>query len=191
MKLHYSLFLIITGLLWGQNKTISVFDFMSNGLKSNEKALEIDYSTEVKKTFNNYIKMLNDEDAENISQFFYFDRNIWNSGPVFHIGENSPIVFKNPKELDSFFKKWKNSPKNKNIHIEIEHMDVVPISGGKKSKVYSLDATSIRRNINGEIIRNTRNLYYFQTDRVKGIKGLFTNWKEWKIYLVSEVKIET
>lgn len=35
--------------MWGQNKTISVFDFTSNVLKSNEKALEIDHSTEVKK----------------------------------------------------------------------------------------------------------------------------------------------
>ena len=76
MKLHYSLFLIITGILWGQNKTISVFDFTSNVLKSNEKALEIDHSTELKKTFNNYIKMLNYDDAQNISQFFYFDRNM-------------------------------------------------------------------------------------------------------------------
>lgn len=187
MKLYYSLLLIITGILWGQNKTISVFDFMSNGLKSNEKALEIDYSTEVKKTFNNYIKMLNDKDAKNISQFFYFDRNIWNSGPVFHIGDNSPIVFKNPQELDSFFKKWKNSPKNKNIDIEIEYMEVIPISGGEESKIYSLDVHSIRRNSKGEKIRTTRNLYFFQSDRVKGIRGLFTKWKDWKIYLVSEV----
>jgi serine/threonine-protein kinase RIO1 len=65
--------------LWGQNKTISVFDFTSNVLKSNEKALEIDHSTEVKKTFNNYIKMLNDDDAQNISQFFYFERNMANN----------------------------------------------------------------------------------------------------------------
>ena len=96
---------------------------MSNGLRSNKKSLETDYSTEVNNTFNNYIKMLNDEKVEGISQFFYFDRNIWDSGPVFHIGENSPIVFKYPQELDTFFKKWKNYPKNKNINIEIEHME--------------------------------------------------------------------
>jgi serine/threonine-protein kinase RIO1 len=65
--------------LWAQNKTISVFDFTSNVLKSNEKALEIDHSSEVKKTFNNYIKMLNDDDAQNISQFFYFERNMANN----------------------------------------------------------------------------------------------------------------
>lgn len=84
-----------------------------------------------------------------------------------------------------------NSPKIKNINIEIEHIEIVPISGGEESKVYSLDAKSIRRNLNGEIIRNARHLYYFQTDRIKGIKGFFNKWKDWKIYLVSEVKIET
>tara|TARA_B110000008_G_C16611995_1_gene420875 strand:- start:266 stop:631 length:366 start_codon:yes stop_codon:yes gene_type:complete len=121
---------------------------MSNGLKSNKKSIETDYSIEVEKTFNNYIKMLNNEEIEGISQFFYFDRNIWDSGPVFHIGENSPVVFKNPQELDTFFEKWKNSPKIKNINIEIEHIEIVPISGGEESKVYSLDAKSIRRNLN-------------------------------------------
>lgn len=191
MKTYYILLLIFTGFLLGQIKTISVFDFMSNGLKSNKKSIETDYSIEVEKTFNNYIKMLNNEEIEGISQFFYFDRNIWDSGPVFHIGENSPVVFKNPQELDTFFKKWKNSPKIKNINIEIEHIEIVPISGGEESKVYSLDAKSIRRNLNGEIIRNARHLYYFQTDRIKGIKGFFNKWKDWKIYLVSEVKIET
>ena len=59
MKTYYILLLIFTGFLLGQIRTISVFDFMSNGLKSNKKSIETDYSIEVEKTFNDYIKMLN------------------------------------------------------------------------------------------------------------------------------------
>ena len=64
------------------------------------------------------------------------------------------------------------------------------VSGGDKAKVYLLDATLARLNKDRKIIKKNRNVYYFQTNRNYGLKSIFKKWKPWKIYLVSEVKIE-
>jgi len=166
--------------------TISVFDFIKNGVNKNIVSVEKDYSSEIKESFHNYIKALNNESVKNISVFFNFERYIWNSGPVFHFGENSPVVFDTPEELDLFFRDWKQSYKN---ITEVDTVLVNPISGGENAKVYMLDATLSRYNSNGKLIKKFRNLYYFQTNRNSGLKKIFKKWKNWTIYLVSEVSM--
>ena len=50
--------------------TISVFDFIKNGVNKNIISVEKDYSSEIKESFHNYIRALNNESVKNISVFF-------------------------------------------------------------------------------------------------------------------------
>lgn len=110
--------------------TISVFDFIKNGVNDNKLNSEKDYTPEIEETFRNYIEALNDKSVRDMSIYFNFDRYIWNSGPVFHFGDNAPFVFETPEELDSFFSDWKYSPKNYNNTTQIDTIYITPISGG-------------------------------------------------------------
>ena len=184
------LLILFIGLSLGQGQNISVFDFMKNGIRSNDSRIEKDYTSEIEKQFQKYIQTLNKKSSVDISNFFHFDRYIWNSGPVFHFGNNPPVVFNSPKELDFFFKNWKQLPKNFENITKVENIVIAPVSGGDKAKVYLLDATLARLNKDRKIIKKNRNVYYFQTNRNYGLKSIFKKWKPWKIYLVSEVKIE-
>lgn len=170
--------------------TISVFDFIKNGVNKNVTSTEKDYSAEIEGTFYDYIEALNDESVNNISTFFNFERYIWNSGPVFHFGNKTPVVFDTPEELDLFFFDWKQSRKNYKNITKINEILINPISGGENAKVYMLDASLSRFNSNGKLIKKSRNLYYFQTNRNSGLKKLFRKWKNWTIYLVSEISID-
>ena len=171
------------------NDTLSVFDFIKNGVNKNEFKIEKDYSPEIKDSFYSYIDALNDESVKHISNFFNFERYIWNSGPVFHFGDNTPIVFETPYELDSFFTNWKQSQKNYNNTTQVDTVIITPISGGEDAKVYMVDASLSRYDSNGKLIKMSRNLYYFQTNRNSGLKKFFKKWKNWTIYLVSEISM--
>jgi hypothetical protein len=94
--------ILFIGLSLGQSQNISVFDFMKNGIRSNDSRIEKDYTSEIEKQFQKYIQTLNKKSSVDISNFFHF-------------GNNPPVVFNSPKELDFFLRIGNNCQKTSRI----------------------------------------------------------------------------
>jgi len=168
------------------NKYILSFLLIFNITFSNEKPFD-DYD-KVQMRFQDYIQTVDAKDIEKMTDFFYYGKG---EKTIFHFGNNSPLIIYERKELDEIFKIWKQSPKSEFNRTRLDKINVAPRSDRKEEKLCTVDVTYSRLGDDDKLISKRRSIYHFYRYKNSWIKRFIKKWKEWKIYMVVDVDIES
>jgi len=163
-----------------------VFFSIFNNALSNEKPFE-DYD-KIQTLFQGYIQAVDSKDIEKMTEYFYYGKG---EKTIFHFGINPPIAVYEKQELDEIFNIWKTSPKSEFKRTRLDKVNIVPRSDREGESVCTVDVTYSRIGDNDQLINQRRSIYHFYRYKNSGIMRLIKRWKEWKIYMVVDVDLES
>ena len=138
----------------------------------------------LEKVFKDYIKAIDSKNMDSIVKFFD------HTDCTFHFGENKPIVINSKEELFNLFSTWINSPKSLFVSTKLEELNVVPVWDDVNTKLCTVDATYSRIGNGGVVLGRGRSLYHFYREEHVYPHRLLKKWKEWKLYMISDLAIE-
>ena len=138
----------------------------------------------LEKVFKEYIKAIDSKNMDSIVKFFD------HTDCTFHFGENKPIVINSKEELLDLFSSWINSPKSLYVRTKLEELNVVPVWDDVDTKLCTVDATYSRIGNGGAALGRGRSLYHFYREKYEYPYRLLKKWKEWKLYMISDLAIE-
>ncbi len=140
---------------------------------------------EVSSVFKSYLVEVDEKNIDRMSKFFQIE---W---CTLHFGSGTPIVINTKEEFNKLFNKWKNSPKAEFKNTRLDNMQIAPVWDHIDTKLCTVDATYSRLNGRGEVLNTSRTLYHFVRHKNKGIFRIFKKWKKWKIYMMTDLDLES
>ena len=99
-------------------------------------------------------------------------------------------MIKSKEELLDLFSSWINSPKSLYVRTKLEELNVVPVWDDVDTKLCTVDATYSRIGNGGAALGRGRSLYHFYREKYEYPYRLLKKWKEWKLYMISDLAIE-
>ena len=149
-----------------------------------EKKLFQEYE-DVERIFNKYLLEVDKKDIRKMHHYF-------NDRCTMVFGSRTPKVMKTREEFINIFTAWKNSSKAKFFKTRIDKIQVLPVWDDPETSLCTVDATYSRLNENGEVITRGRTLYHFTRYKYfLGIDKIIKKFKRWKIYMMTDLDIES